>query len=174
MKNIWKAISIVAIGLSIFALIMHFSTSEKRGYIELNKLYSEFEMTKEYTKTLQRSQEIKKTRLDSMSFEIDLLGKQIELDKLPATSPEVAIYNAKVDNFLTLKKNYEEDDYLANEKYRNEINIQINKYVEEYAKENNYDVILGGNGSGNIMYLKNDINITDDVLVYINKKYNGE
>jgi outer membrane protein len=109
-----------------------------------------------------------------MSFEIDLLGKQIELDKLPATSPEVAIYNAKVDNFLTLKKNYEEDDYLANEKYRNEINIQINKYVEEYAKENNYDVILGGNGSGNIMYLKNDINITDDVLVYINKKYNGE
>jgi outer membrane protein len=174
MKHIWKILTLLAILLASLVTILHFTSKEKRGYIELNKLYAEFNMTKEYTKTLQGSQEIKKARLDSMSFNIERLGKQIELDHLSATSPEVQAYNIQVENYLSLKKSYEEDDYLANEKYRNEINMQINKYVEEYAKEKNYDVIFGGNGSGNLMYLDERLNITEDVLNYINKKYEGE
>jgi outer membrane protein len=130
-------------------------------------------MTKEYTEIFQRNQQIKRQRLDSLSFEIEMLGKQIELDGLPVTAPEVSVYNRKMENFVALKKNYEEDDYLSNEKYRSEIYAQINKYVEEYAQENRYDVIMGGNGSGNIMYLSKKVNITDEVLTYINKKYEG-
>ena len=174
MKYIWKILSLLAIGLSTVALILQFSSGEKRGYVELNKLYSEFDMTKEYTKNLEGSQQIKKARLDSMSFEIEMLGKQLEMNRPPESSPEVMEYNRKVESFMALKNRYEEDDYLANQKYTEEINLQINKYVEEFAKEFHYDVIFGGNGSGNIMYLDKDINLTDKVLDYINKKYSGQ
>lgn len=48
---------------------------------------------------------------------------------------------------------------------------QVNSFVDEYAKSRGYDMVLGSDGNGSIMYGGKAFDITQDVLVAINKNY---
>ena len=60
------------------------------------------------------------------------------------------------------------------QEYTSQIWTQINTYVKEYGQQNDYSYILGANGSGSIMYGLESQNITDVVIEFVNKKYEGE
>lgn len=51
---------------------------------------------------------------------------------------------------------------------------RINLYVQEYGTENNYSIVLGTQGNGNIMYAQKELDITDKFIEFANKKYEGE
>lgn len=51
---------------------------------------------------------------------------------------------------------------------------QINSFVENYGKENNYDIIFGTTLSGSILYGDKAIDITDELLHTLNKNYSDE
>lgn len=51
---------------------------------------------------------------------------------------------------------------------------QVDSFIEEYCKENNIAVVLGANGTGNVVYNSKDIDRTEEVIVMLNKKYRNE
>ena len=51
---------------------------------------------------------------------------------------------------------------------------QINVFVEQYSTQNGYDIILGTTVSGNVLYGKEDLDITEELLKELNKHYRGE
>ncbi|MBR8534957.1 OmpH family outer membrane protein [Carboxylicivirga sediminis] len=51
---------------------------------------------------------------------------------------------------------------------------RINDFLKKYGKEKGYRYILGANGSGNVVYAQEDLNITEEVLEGLNKQYNTE
>lgn len=61
-----------------------------------------------------------------------------------------------------------------NEKMIQGVLNQINSFVENYSKENGYDVVLGVTMSGNILYGTEAIDITDEVLQGLNNSYKGK
>lgn len=50
---------------------------------------------------------------------------------------------------------------------------QINSYIENYGKQNGYDVIMGSTAAGNILFGKDAIDITDEILKGLNESYLG-
>src|SRR5690606_19616194 len=48
---------------------------------------------------------------------------------------------------------------------------QINSFVERYGKAHGYDIILGTTLSGNVLYGKQAIDITDELLKALNENY---
>lgn len=48
---------------------------------------------------------------------------------------------------------------------------QINSYVEAYAKKKGYDMVLGAEGSGTIVYAADAYDITKEVLTVLNEEY---
>jgi Skp family chaperone for outer membrane proteins len=50
---------------------------------------------------------------------------------------------------------------------------QINTLVEQYAKENKYDLVFGTTSSGNILYGESTMDITGPVLDYLNNNYSN-
>lgn len=50
---------------------------------------------------------------------------------------------------------------------------RIRLYAQEYSKEQGYDIILGIQPDGNILFASGDTDITVDFVSYINKKYEG-
>lgn len=48
---------------------------------------------------------------------------------------------------------------------------QINSFIETYAKEKGYDIVLGTEGNGTIVYGKQAYDITDEVLKELNASY---
>lgn len=51
---------------------------------------------------------------------------------------------------------------------------QINGYVTGYAEANGYDIIFGATSDGTLMYAKSDLDLTDEVLKYMNSQYMGK
>jgi outer membrane protein len=51
---------------------------------------------------------------------------------------------------------------------------QINSHIEEYAKANGHDLILGTTLSGNLLYGKENLDITEELLRELNLKYSGK
>lgn len=51
---------------------------------------------------------------------------------------------------------------------------QINSFVEEYGKQQGYEVILGTTLSGSLLYGNEAIDITKEVLESLNRNYTGE
>ena len=47
-------------------------------------------------------------------------------------------------------------------------------FVAEYGEENGYTYIFGSNESANIMYAKEGLDITDEILKELNESYGGE
>jgi outer membrane protein len=48
---------------------------------------------------------------------------------------------------------------------------KINAFITRFGEQHNYDVILGANGQGNVMYVEGQIDITEDVIRLLNKEY---
>jgi outer membrane protein len=51
---------------------------------------------------------------------------------------------------------------------------QVNSFVEEYAKENDYDIIMGTTLSGSLLYGEAALDVTEDVIGKLNLRYNGK
>lgn len=48
---------------------------------------------------------------------------------------------------------------------------QVNTIIEKYGRDNDYDVILGTTLSGSVLYAREAIDITDDLLKELNSSY---
>ena len=59
------------------------------------------------------------------------------------------------------------------EKYTVDLWQQINGYVDDYGKEKGYDFIFGATGNGSLMYAREAYDITDEIIDYINLRYEG-
>lgn len=77
-------------------------------------------------------------------------------------------------------KNYEEQIILLHhtreelvQTFTADIWKQINGYLKEYGKKNQFRFIYGATGSGNLMYADEIENISEEVIQYINQKYEG-
>jgi len=54
--------------------------------------------------------------------------------------------------------------------YREKLNSQINTRTYTYALENAFDYIYYPYGSGTFMYVDSNLNITKDVIYYLNSR----
>ncbi|MDP1744606.1 MAG: OmpH family outer membrane protein [Bacteroidota bacterium] len=50
---------------------------------------------------------------------------------------------------------------------------QVNSFIEEYSKKQGYDVVIGTTTSGNLLYAKQYMDITEDVLKALNENYHS-
>jgi outer membrane protein len=63
-----------------------------------------------------------------------------------------------------------------NEKYAAEQSAQvwsrITSYMNEFAREKGYAIIVG-KGTSNVLYAEDSKDITEELIVFLNKKYDG-
>jgi outer membrane protein len=172
MKLIYKIIIIAAIAAILSLLVYQQFTKPKTAYVDLTKLYDGFECKIELEKKLITVQEARQNILDSLELELKLMVTQMKTDATTDTS-KLSKFTDLKEEYLTKKEQYETDNEETSTLYTTQIWKQLNQYVQNYGKKNNYTYIFGAEGSGAIMYANSSEEITEDVLIYINEEYNG-
>jgi outer membrane protein len=160
----------VAITNSAFYLIVF--KPKKVAYIDTGKLYESYKLTKEYNSKLESVFNSRKSILDSLYKKIEQRTEEIK-----------AMKQRKVEDISSLAKLEQEYDYKRAEfekenqtvsiDYTGKVWNQINKYMTEYGQENGYELVLGANGQGNIMFGDKKLDITESLIKYLNSKYDG-
>ena len=133
---------------------------QKIVFLENGKVFEGFEMKLDYDKLMEKDMKNESVRLDSLGF---ILNQSGLIDSLE-------VYRLRKEYYIT-EELYNKKFEQLSKQYTAEVNERLNGYIEEYAKEMGYSLILGSGGSGNVMYVDPKDNVTEELIKYINEKY---
>ena len=176
----------VLLGVSVIALLGSIGAFLWGGYLEKQKVayirssalvYGYFGMTEAHKK-LTEKEDGWKANIDTLKgdYEKTLNKYRSEASGLSTREKEdrekylmtqkqsIESYNMAIN-----KKIQEEDDKLTSG-----VLNQINAFVADYGKQHGYDMIIGTTESGNLLYGRPDMDITETVLKELNKNYKGD
>lgn len=169
MKNLRTMIMAAVCVLTLVVSAQAQGTIKKVGFLDLSKLFDSYEKTKEYDTTLEakyttyeKERDAKIEKLKEAQGKLALLkeeekGKmQQEVDKM---RQELMEYDQAQRTDLGKQRD---------EKIR-EILLEIEKIVSDYAKKENFDLILNDRV---LIYGNQGLDITEQILKMMNEAYN--
>jgi outer membrane protein len=169
-KNITIAVGILAL-ITISLFTYHSLFTKKIGYVDIPKVFNAFEMKKELESKYKQTEAGRKRVLDSLSFSLQMIANKLNSNKNDKNL--VAEFDFRRDDFFKTKKRFEEDNAVLSEQYDKQILGQMSQYILDYGKKNKYDLILGADGNGTLMYADDALNISEEITTYINNRYKG-
>lgn len=145
----------------------------KTAYVDNLQLYNEFELKKELEAQYQQLHTSNEASLDSIRRELQALAQY--LDGQEQKDPEKVIrFNSVRQEFIDSRESIELTEQQISENYTDQVWLHLNEYVKDFAEEKGYDYVLGGSGQGNVMYAKDRLNVTAELIAYVNKKYRDD
>lgn len=153
MKQALITISLVAAAVCIAVSFGASHEGTRSAFVYNEKLFNAFSGTIELKEKLKNVEAESKRVLDSL----------MTLSLSEGNMPGILDEKARVETAMQE----------LSERYTADIWRQINESVSAYGSEHGYDFIFGASGDGNLMYARTANDITDDVIRYINRKYEG-
>lgn len=143
-----------------------FSCGEEKpggiGFMENARVFEDFEMKKDYDKRIEEDMSAETKLLDSL---------ELQLGQVMQSGDSLKAYQLRRQHYV-VEQQYNEKFQENSNRYTQEVNDRLNKYIEKYSEENGYDFILGSNGQGNVMYANKENNVTEDLIKFINSEFN--
>jgi outer membrane protein len=161
-----KIIVLIVLCSSLFSC-----KKEKIAYMDIKVVFNNFKYKQELEKELTEIKNQRKFKLDSLEAQLKLLSNKIKFDS--KNSNLMAQFQTEKELYLKQKYIFEEEEQGMVTAYDNKIISQLNSYVKEFGKKNNYSIILGATDNGNVMYADTSLNISKEIIEFINNKYNG-
>jgi len=151
--------------------IFNYMSRPKLAYIECIKVFEGFKLKKELEAELSRITAARRITLDTLKNVITTLQLQLENSKTKSADQskilsEINMYKGQFKELETVNSN------LADE-YDTRIWKQLNQYIQDYADKKGFDIIFGAKGDATIMAAKIKYNKTDELIEYVNNKYDG-
>jgi outer membrane protein len=150
--------------------IYSFNKTPKIGYVDLVTVFEKFSMKKEMESKLNETKRVRQLSLDSMIAKVYLPEDSIK--SYVKNNPEkLQAFQRNKEMYLTLKERYENDNANQVSDYDNQIKSQLKQYISEYGEKNGYAYVLSDDGSGYVMYAEKTKNVTEEVIQFINDRY---
>lgn len=165
------AIAVIVTSLSVTVCWLYIHTP-KVAFVNLSKAYNSFELKKELEKKLTSVQSAREQSLDSLKMKLTVLSAALE--KGEADDNQKKQFTAHKAEFLYKDKSYAEDNEAMAAQYDEQVWTQLNQYINEYSQQKGYTMVVGGDGTGAIMYAQNDLDITDEIIRFANERYKGK
>ena len=170
MSTLKKIVAPLLIVLAVaFSLFWSSYKSKKIAYVNTSLVYDGFKLKKELETKYKTVQLTRQNLLDSIKFKVQYLS----LKGNAISENEKMQINELQRSYLVKEKEFNQDNEATAAQYSEQIWKQINQFMNDYGKANNFDVIFGATGQGNIMYAKEQDDITKEILEFINSKYEG-
>lgn len=151
---------VILLSLNVLAFC-YFFNSEKIVYVDNVKLFDGFYMTREMKQVGEKEFKERKKILDSLYA------------KLQSNSISEAEKKHLMPQFIQRKEELEN----FNQKFAGEESLKIwsriHSYIDNYSKEANYKLIIGSQNKESILFADKEVDKTNELLAYINKKYEG-
>lgn len=163
---LYTALALAALALAV-ASYQVIRPQPRYGYVELTRVYEGFDLKKELESKFLPFVGASDHYLDSL--------------KLLITSLEAASGGNQTEEILQYKylyqmKNaeFEQQKQAMVKDYDQQVWSQINQYMGEFGEENHYEFIFGAAGTGSVMYARKNKDITEQVIIFINRRYHGQ
>lgn len=160
---------------SLVGYLFFDKSSEKIVVINSDKVLQSYDGFKEaqdeyekkveaYKETYKKQNEL--LRLKNAEYE---KGKTVltKEDKLNKEKELITIQNSliKLDNVIKTKSKEEEEKLLKG------IYNKVNDFIKRYCEANKIKVVIGANGTGNVVYNAPSVDKTEEIILLLNSEY---
>ncbi len=151
-------------------------TQTKIAYVDVEELTKEYKGTKDAEATI-------KVKTDKLKAELDSLAQtwQLKVNEYQQSAQKMSVKNRAAREGVLMQEQQaigqrqqvvQQQVQAEGQETMKALSKEIKDFVEDYAKEKGYNFVLGTSGSGGtVMYGEEKADITDDVLVQLNKSY---
>lgn len=166
--------------LFILSLGIFSCQQNKTAYVDNQEIMEGFEKLKQTEEELSVEEEALKAKIDGMVAESgyqDLVQEyQSNQGKMSETKEE-ELYN----EIMQIQQRLSQQQKMSNQQFQQRKSAQMDSlvntvkdFIKSYGQDNGYTYIYGANESGNILYGKDELDITDEVTKALNEKYSVE
>lgn len=147
--------------LIIILLFQFFRQNTKVVYIDSAKLFEGFAMTKEMKRVGEKEFNSRKSKLDT-------LYSVLQNSSITAISKEQVM-----QDFVRRKEEFEKFNRSYPQEQTSKIWLRIKSYTSEFSKDKKYQLVIGSDNQQTVLFADEKIDVTDELLTYLNKKYEG-
>ena len=144
------------------------ATEPKIGYLDVGKIFTEYQRTKDSDQALEQKSKQKQAELEGRFNELKRMRQNLELLNDKTKDTKAKELEDKSDEFQRLKTQGERDLLRERNQAAKDILDEIQEAVKEYAKTNGYALVLDARG---LVYADSASEITDAVLRMLNDRY---
>jgi outer membrane protein len=150
---------------------------QKTAYVSNQEIMEGFEKLKEAEEKYVQEEEAMKAKMDAMVAQSgyqDMVQEYQANQGKMSKSEEEALYN----KIMQIQQSLGQQQQMNNQQFQQKKNAEMDSlvktvkdFVKSYGKDNGYTFIYGSNESGNILYGKEELDITEEVTQALNAKY---
>lgn len=166
---------IIAIGALAISLVS--CNQEKTAYVDTQKVIQDYQEMKDVEAKFVAKRDSLSQLLSGPQQEFQ---KDVQEFQQKAKSMSQSQLQKKQHELQQKSQQLQQRQQMIGQQLQNESGKAIDSVVEkvkdfvaDYGKENGYTYIFGSNESANIMYAKEGLDITDEVLKELNNEYGG-
>jgi outer membrane protein len=131
---------------------------QKIVFMDSFKVFEGFEMKKDYDAMIEKQLGAEQAQLDSMARKLDAVKDPVQAD-------------LQKKQLVEAQQAFEQRFQALSDQYTKDVYERLNKYIQEYGKQKGYSMILGSDGQGGVMYVDTTVNVTTDLIRYVNTQY---
>lgn len=166
-------LSALAIVILLSVFLVYKFTEKNIVVVRTADLFVQFEYTKELDEKFEQIKNIRQAKLDSLEGVLTAIKNSApDVNKLPDSVKFK--FNLLLEQYRKDQVKFKEDNENTEMKYQKQIWTQINQFSVEYAKEKKYDLVLGANAQGSVIYVKDYLDVTNELIKYCNEKHKGK
>jgi len=149
----------------------------KTAYVNNTKIMEGFEKLEKTEEQFTQEEEALKAKMDAMVAESgyqDMVKEYQSKQGQMSKAEEEELYN----QIMQIQQRLGQQQQMNNQQFQQRKNAEMDSlvtlvkdFIKDYGKNNGYTYIYGANESGNILYGKEDLDITEEVTKALNEKY---
>nr|WP_294922381.1 OmpH family outer membrane protein [uncultured Flavobacterium sp.] len=147
--------------LTFFLLFYFFKSNKAIVYVDNEKLFDGFVMTKEMKRAGEKEFNNRKSVLDNLYSTL----------QSPSISPSER--KLLMQQFIQRKEELEQFNEVFGSEQSSKIWARIKSYTAEFSKDKNYQLVIGSDKKQTVLFADEKIDVTNELLTYLNKKYEG-
>ncbi len=171
----WTAALLLPLLILNFYLLYSQLNHEDLVFVDSSRLINGYKGMADARKVYQQKAIVWQANVDTLINEIQNELKKFEKENTKMTTKERDLTRQLLQNKqlqladyqkATQEKAAQEDGQMTKQ-----VVDEINQYIKDYGKSNGLRIILAATDYGNIAYAQDEIDITDEILEGLNKKY---
>ncbi len=161
--------------VAVLATALISCEQQKTAYVDTTRLVKEYKEMEDVQKDFTSKSDQVKSQLDSVAQNFQ---KKVQDYQNNMKSMSTSERQQKEKELMREQQMIQQQQQMKGSQLRKEsdkvidsIISKVKDYVKDYGKKNNYTYIFGSNESANIMYAKDGLDITDEILKKLNENY---
>ena len=149
--------AILSIPLAFLLSCSEERTTPSIVFVDSVRLFEEFTMKKEYDRILETDLKQESSLMDSIRILME------------SADDSMKVFQLRKDYYLAERLFNGKYDELSG-RYTSMVTERLNEYLKIYGDQEKLDIMVSG-GNGSVLYVRDQMDITDQVIDFANKKF---